>query len=100
MAVRTYTVGDEVTVQATVKNGSSAVDLTGATVLLRFSLNGDAGTEVSMTVTDAAAGECQYQFTSAQIDEEGHLLMEVEVTDSGGTTVTSEPIQRNVRNKL
>lgn len=100
MAVRTYTVGDEVTVQATVKNGSAVVDLSGATVKLRFSVNGADGTEVTMTVTNAAAGECEYQFTTAQISAEGHILMEVEVTDSGGTIVTSDPIQRNIRSKL
>jgi len=67
---------------------SSAINLTGATVTLRW--NNIAGTTVeqAMTITNATGGVAQYQFTAGEL-EEGTTSYEVEITDSGGDIITS-----------
>ena len=59
----------------------AAVDLTGATVELIYRINGARET-VEMTVTDAEAGACEYQFSSDEHDEfiAGDWPMNVKVT--------------------
>lgn len=66
---------------------NEVIDLTGATVKLRW--EGDAGViEKTMTVTNAAAGIAQYQFLAGEIIVPA-MRFEVEITDSGGAIISS-----------
>lgn len=77
------------------------VDLTGGSVVLRYSLDGGSSTEVTMTVDSATTGDVSYQWLTADlgsdsVDAEG----EITVTDSGSKTTTSEPFRFRVRARL
>lgn len=79
----------------------SVIDLTGATVRLRYRIDGGALQVKTMTVqTPAANGKADYQWAGGELTA-GTLLAEVEITDAAGKVMTSlEPIYLPVRAKL
>jgi hypothetical protein len=68
-----------------------ALDLSGKTVQLRYSLNGGATVEKSMTVLNQATnkGQAEYQFAAADLTEGGELRGEVRVQDGFADQITS-----------
>jgi len=85
---------------AIVKDTNAAVvDLTGATVRLRW-LNETVVTTVTATITDDAAGAIEYLFLAGELIAPG-MDIEVEVEDSGGLINTSlEVISLVVREQI
>ena len=79
----------------------ATIDLTGATVKLRFSIDGAAVAEKTMTIqTPATAGKAEYQFLSADLVA-GTMQAEVQITDAGGKIITSlEPFILQIRARL
>ena len=78
----------------------AAVNLTGATVLLRWKLGTGAVTESALTITDAVNGVVQYQF-SIPFAESGSLQYEAVVNDATGNIYTNLAIQKfAIRAKL
>jgi hypothetical protein len=73
------------TVTCTDKGPATVIDLTGATVQLRFRLNGGARTDVSMTIpAPATDGIATYQFGAGELSV-GQFAGEVVITDAVGT---------------
>lgn len=60
----------------------AAINLTGATVELRWNAGGITTTR-TMTVIDATNGVAEYQFTATDLVP-GEMAFEVKITDSGG----------------
>lgn len=93
MAVQSHRrhLGDtEVVLAATLQRpDETAVDLTGLTVKFKM-VSAEDGTEkiaataTGISVTDASAGECQYQFSAAGVDTEGTYYGYFTVTDGSG----------------
>lgn len=108
MAAIELVAGDTGTVLvATVRKSSdkSVVDLTGATVRLKYTIDGGALATKTMTVTDAANGKAEYQFTTGELtaaaDGESTMRAEVELTDSGGKVTTQlVPMNLPIRAKV
>lgn len=76
----------------------AALDLSGASALLRFT-NGGAAVERDMTIVDAAAGLAQYKFIAGELAP-GALRCEVTVTTVLGTLTSEAPILFSVRARL
>lgn len=71
----------------------NAIDLTGATVRFRMSSPGSDSLSVDeqATVTDAANGTVEYDWSSGDTDTAGHFNAEFAVDYSGGTGNSFEP---------
>lgn len=78
----------------------SAVSLSGASVL--FKMRDDAGSlkvNAAATITDAAAGQCEYRPTAADTDTPGSYLAEWQVTFAD-TTIQTFPTRGHDRVKV
>lgn len=89
----------------TIKKDGIVEPLTGAKVLLKFR-DKNTGFEFDRyaTITDEAAGECEYVFTEADLSSIGTYISEVETTYANGTVISSyNPIilvvQKEVHNR-
>src|SRR3972149_8877166 len=87
--------------QVTCKNNSNntVIDLTGATVKLKW--KDSAGTLVTktMTIINATGGVVEYQFGASELYA-GMIYYEVEITDASSKTITSlSLLNEMVRNK-
>lgn len=91
--------GSVLTVTCTDNDSAAAINLTGATVLLRW--EGDTAlVERTMTIADAPAGIVTYRFLAGEIIFP-RMKFEVEITDSGGLITTNlELIEIEVREEL
>mgnify|MGYP007073280000 CR=1 FL=1 len=91
-----YVAGDMPLLQVTVvdEDDGTAIDLTGATVTLRWRVNGAAVQTGAMAVTNAAGGICQRRWGSGELSAEGHVLFEVLVVDSSSNRYTSQQFSR------
>jgi len=91
--------GSVLQVTCTDNERAAAIDLTGATVLLRW--EGDSAVvEKTMTIDDAAGGVVSYQFLAGEIIVP-KMKFEVEITDSSGFVVTNLTlIEVGVREQL
>ncbi|MDT7040849.1 BppU family phage baseplate upper protein [Candidatus Nitronereus thalassa] len=77
------------------------LSLTGATVRLRYKIDGGAAQTVVMTITDAANGLVQYQFGDNELAVGLVLVGETEITDGTGKVVTQlEPFVLPLRSRL
>lgn len=83
-----------------VDNSGAAVDLTGCTVTIRWKDEiGETQTK-TMTVSDATAGICTYQFGEDELFSPG-MSFEVEITDIGGKKLSNvDLISVTVREQL
>lgn len=72
---------------ATLTLNGSAIDLTGATVVLVWKLNGTVSRK-SATIEDATAGSVSYTLQSADVATAGTVKLEWEVTFSDATVLT------------
>lgn len=78
----------------------AAINLTGATVLLRWMDKTGATQSKTMTVTDAANGVAEYQFAAGEIAYP-KMSFDVRITDTGGKIITNlAPIEVTVRAPL
>lgn len=87
------------------KKPVAPIDLTGATVTLRWTINGGSPVQQTMTIVDAAAGRVSYQFGAGElavpIGETSALRLNVVVTDAGGKVLTQiTPITYTIRKKI
>ncbi|MDQ6989208.1 MAG: BppU family phage baseplate upper protein [Mariprofundaceae bacterium] len=79
---------------------NAVISLSGATVTLRYSINGQAVQAKTMSITDAAGGVAEYQFAAGDLVD-GELHAEVEITDASGFVITQLiPFRLTVRAKL
>ena len=83
-----------------VDDSKTAIDLTGCTVNLRWKDEvGDVQTQ-AMTVSDAAAGVCTYQFGDGELFSPG-MSFEVEIVDISGKKLSNvDLISVTVREQL
>ncbi len=79
----------------------SAIDLTGATVRLKWIKKSDATTQSkTMTITSATTGVAEYQFAAGELVA-GNMNFDVEITDSSSKVTTSlNPISVQVRGDI
>lgn len=87
------------------KKTKTPIDLAGATVVLRWTINGGAPVQEAMDILDAAAGRVSYQFAAGElavpVGDESALRLNVVVTDSGGKVLTQlKPITYKIRKKI
>tara|TARA_R100000808_G_scaffold930_2_gene4457 strand:+ start:1962 stop:2267 length:306 start_codon:yes stop_codon:yes gene_type:complete len=61
------------------------VNLTAATVTLRFRFNGGSRLERAMTITDVAKGVAKYRFTAGEMVA-GDLVFDAEAVDNTGNS--------------
>ena len=66
----------------------TAINLTGATVTLRWENASGTVTSKTMTIVTAASGICQYQFAAGEIIA-GTMRFEVSITDASGYIVSN-----------
>lgn len=99
----TFVEGDTASVlRVTCKNKSGAViDLSGATVDLRWKNRAGALVEQEMSVLSPATnGLAEYQFGASELEPD-LMSFEVQITTSGGDVMTGvDPIYEHVRKKL
>lgn len=88
--------------QVTCKDNDSGavIDLTGATVTLRWQNKLGVVQNKTMTITNAAGGVAEYEFLAGEISYP-KMSFEVRIVDSGGKEITNlEPIELVVRTRL
>lgn len=88
--------------EVTCKNDAdnTAINLTGATVKLKWKDAGGTLQTKTMTITSAATGVAEYQFLAGELFA-GLMNFEVEITDSGGKIIRClEIIAEKVRAAL
>ena len=78
--------GDTYPLVVTLKENGSAVNLAGSTVRMTIGL--DTPATITATITDAAGGEAQFDFTQTEVGTQGRFSYDIEVTDSGGIVTT------------
>lgn len=72
------------------------IDLSGATVALKWRVDGGTLITKSMTITDAPNGICTYTFGAGELVA-GIMVAEVAVTIAGKVTTSVEPFRFTVR---
>lgn len=84
-------VGDTLAIlRVTVKDAGTVVNLTGATVLMNYRINGGTlVTTTNWTISNPTTGVCDYQFTSGELTA-GQLVGELQITISGKVGKTSK----------
>src|SRR5512145_3222151 len=75
------------------------INLAGATVALKWRIDGGTLVSKSMTIVDAANGIVSYTFAAGELLE-GLMRAEVEVTVTGKVTTSVEPFVFTVRAKV
>lgn len=78
----------------------AVIDLTGASVALKYRIDG--GTLQSRTMTidaDPSTGVVTYEFDSGDLTE-GQMVAEVEVTTLAGITTSLEPFRFTIRGRV
>lgn len=87
----------------TLKQGSSPIDLTDATVLFKFRKKGALKNVFSRpcTILDAVSGTCYYDWQSGDLAATGEYVGEIEITFPTGLIHTcTELLKFNIRNDL
>lgn len=87
------------------KKAKTPLDLAGATVVLRWTINDGTPVQQPMNIDDAAAGRVSYQFGAGELavptGTESAMRLNVVVTDSGGKVLTQvKPITYKIRKKI
>lgn len=82
-------------------NGA-AIDITGATLLLKAQKQGAAALKFSgtMSIVSGPAGTCKYTVAATDFDDTGQYYAEIEVTFTGGKIITFGDIVINVLPEL
>lgn len=82
-------------------NGA-AIDLTGATLLLKAQKQGVSALKFSgaMAIVNATAGTCKYTVAEMDFSDVGQYYAEIEVTYTGGKIITFGDIVINVLPEL
>ncbi len=93
--------GSTLLVTCTNAADGAPIDLTGAAVTLRYTLNGSAIAERAMTIVgDGAAGQASYRWQAGELAP-GDLACEVRIEDPAGHEITSlSPLRLAVRPRL
>jgi hypothetical protein len=93
--------------QGTVRNRKprTIVNLTDATVVLRWTIDGGTPVQKDMTIVDASAGRVSYQFGAGDLvvptGEQSQMRLNVVVIDSEGKVTTQpKPITYTIRKKI
>ena len=87
------------------KKTKTPIDLSGATVVLRWTINGGAPVQQTMSILDAAAGRVSYQFAAGELavpsGTESSMRLNVVVTDAENKVLTQlKPITYTIRKKI
>lgn len=83
-----------------VDDSGAAIDLTGCTANLRWKDEVGTVQTKAMTVSNATAGECTYQFSDGELFSPG-MSFEAEITDSAGKKLSNvDLISVTVREQL
>lgn len=87
------------------KQDKAPIGLAGATVVLRWTIDGGTPVQRTMTILDAASGRVSYQFGAGELavltGDRSSLRLNVMVTDSGGNVLTQiRPITYVIRKKI
>lgn len=87
------------------KKTKAPIDLAGATVAIRWTINGGTPVQKAMSLVDAASGRVSYQFVTGELavpsGTESAMRLNVVVTDSGGKVLTQlRPITYTIRKKI
>jgi BppU N-terminal domain len=77
-------------------DSGAVIDLAGATVSLKWRVDGGTLVTKSMTITDAPNGVCAYTFGTGELVA-GIMVAEVAVTIGGKVTTSVEPFRFTVR---
>ncbi len=90
---------------AVVRKNGEPMDLAGATVTLRWTIDGGAAVQRTATIVSEAAGTFTYQFTTGELvivsGEKSSLRLNVVVTDAGGKVLTQlRPVTYTIRKKI
>lgn len=81
-------------------SAGAAINLTGATVRLKWKTAANVLVERVMTIVTATSGICKYQFAAAELFSPS-MVFEVEITDSAGKITTNlAPIVSVVREQI
>lgn len=75
------------------------IDLTGATVRLKWRIDGGTLVTKLMTVTTPATGVATYEFDTGDLTA-GQMMAEVEITTGSGVTTSLEPFYFTIREKV
>ena len=98
-----YVVGDNTKLIRTCRdkdNANAIINLTGATVLLKYSISGAALVTKTMSVPTPTNGKAEFEFLTPDLTV-GEMKGAVEVTDSAGKVFTQlDPFTRTIRAKL
>lgn len=84
----TLDTGTPLTVVCRNNSDGSVIDLTGSSLMLRYSYNGGENVERSMTITSAADGEAKYTWIQGELKAGGKVKFEVTITNVSGLTMT------------
>lgn len=81
------------------------IDLAGASVVVRWTINGGAPVQQSMTIVDASSGRVSYQFGAGELavptGTESAMRLNVVVTDAGGKVLTQRTaLTYKIRKKI
>jgi len=97
VAIQHWVQGDTTPLQMLIKDQTNAVvNLTGAAGKFYMRRQGAIANKVNGTaivVTVAASGFCEYRWIGTDIDTAGTYDCEVEITDTAGYLLTTEPVQ-------
>lgn len=92
--------GSILRVTCTDRDSGAVINLTGATVRLRWKQSGVVTTKTMDIVSPATAGIAEYQFATGELVR-GVRQFEVEITDSGGKKLSSlEPLVKTIRKEF
>lgn len=93
--------GSKIIITCKDRDTGAAIDLTGATVKLRYSISGGTTVEKTATVVSPPTlGQVSYQFLANDLVS-GTMYTEVKITDISGFVITSlEPITISVGARL
>jgi len=92
--------GSIIQVACTDSRTSDAINLTGATVRLKWIDNSNIVVTKTMTVVSVTAGTAKYQFLAGEIIYP-KMTFEIEITDAWGAIITNlKPFELSVRAQL
>ena len=97
--------GSKLIVTCKNEDTGTVIDLTGSTVKLRYSIDGAATVEQTMTITNPTGGIAEYIFGTDELAvgaiSPSTMEAEVEIMDGGGKIITQlEPFFFKIRSRL
>lgn len=93
--------GSALVVPCVNNDDKTAIVLTGATVVLRYQIDGGTLQTANMTIDDAVNGIVRYQFGDNEISLGSVMVAETQITDEQGKVITQlQPFVLQLRKRL